>query len=59
MDLWAYTTSTNFVKGEIYFPLPSESKFSEYFTLQNTSQQETSQGKWFQMLGADGGSYGV
>lgn len=59
MDLWAYTTSTNFVKGEIYFPLPSESKFSEYFTLQNTSPQETSQGNWFQMLGADGGSYGV
>lgn len=59
LDLWAYTTSTNFVKGEIYFPLPSESKFSEYFTLQNTSRQETSQWNWFQMLGVDGGSYGV
>lgn len=59
LDLWAYTTSTNFVKGEIYFPLPSESKFSEYFALQNTSRQETSQWNWFQMLGVDGGSYGV
>ncbi|MCM1264123.1 MAG: hypothetical protein NC313_15535, partial [Butyrivibrio sp.] len=58
LALWANTNTenNNFVKGEIYFPTPSEYGFRNYFTLNNPAEQSVtlSYNNNFKILAEDG-----
>lgn len=57
-DLW--TNSYNkFYKGEIYFPVPSDSEFSKYFDLPITSEQSYSGYNYFRLKDKDGNIQGI
>lgn len=53
-DLWAFSNDNRFVKGEIYFPVPSDASFSQYFG----SRQEYSDYNYFNMI-SNGNTYGI
>lgn len=57
-DLWTNAYG-NFYKGEIYFPLPSDSAFRDYFTLRNPSVQSVSPYNYFRLGDKDGNIHGI
>lgn len=57
LKLWANTdaNNNNFVKGEIYFPTPSDWSFRNYFSLNNPEIQIIkSSNNWFRIFESDG-----
>lgn len=57
-DLWTNSYG-KFYKGEIYFPVPSDSEFSKYFDLPITSEQSYSGYNYFRLKDKDGNIQGI
>ena len=57
-DLWV-NAYDRFYKGEIYFPIPSDGTFRDYFTLRNPSVQSVSPYNYFRLRDSDGNIQGI
>ncbi|MDD6810950.1 MAG: prepilin-type N-terminal cleavage/methylation domain-containing protein [Lachnospiraceae bacterium] len=59
-NIWVYADNA-FRKGNMYFPAPSDSGFTNYFDRENTAVQESKQlsNNWFNIVQADGNKKSV